>query len=56
MHPDLYDSSKSRRIVFVIVSVLLDAGKNEVDKLIAHVVEDEHFVFAYGYFSLIYRL
>ena len=32
---------------------MLDAGKNEVDELVAHVVEDEHFVFAFGHFSFI---
>ena len=53
MYPDFYGSNKGRRIIFVIILVLLDAGKNEVDKLIAHAVEDEHFVFAFGYFSLI---
>lgn len=50
---DFYGSNKGRCIIFVIISVLLDAGKNEVDEFDAHVVEDEHFAFAFGHFSLV---
>lgn len=48
---DPYDLCKRIHILFVIISVFPNAGKNALHQLVTNVVQHEHFVFAFFDFS-----
>ena len=51
--PDFYGLNKGIVIIFFIRSVLIYAGKNPVNQFVSHRIDDQHFVFAFIYFSVV---